>query len=174
MTPEEIVSRAEIHHVLMTYCRGVDRSDIDLLRSVYHPDGIDNHGPFSGSGDEFADYAVDKMAAFTSMGQHHITNTYMEINGDRAAVESYFIAYQPYDTGTGEQQGIVAGRYLDLFECREGRWAISRRDVVMDWSRESLPGPELSYIPQTYPLGQRGEHDPSTELFRSIREAAAV
>lgn len=124
MTPEEITARAEIHHVLMTYCRGVDRGDAQLLRSVYHPGAMDVHGPFSGTGEEFADYAIDKMAPFVAMSQHHVTNVYMEVDGDEAAVESYFLAVQPYVTvDRDEEQAWVAGRYLDRFAQREGRWA---------------------------------------------------
>lgn len=175
MTPREIAARAEIQHVLMTYCRGVDRGDADLLRSVYHEGATDEHGPFLGSGDEFTTYAVDKMAAFQSMSQHHITNSYMEVDGDAASVESYFIAYQPYMTQDGaEEQAMVAGRYLDRFAHRDGRWAIDSRSVVMDWSRALLPGPELHYIPETYPLGSRGGDDPSTGLFRSRATGVAV
>ncbi|WP_221890845.1 nuclear transport factor 2 family protein [Microbispora sp. KK1-11] len=31
----------EIHEVVLRYCRGVDRLDMDLVRSAYHPDAID-------------------------------------------------------------------------------------------------------------------------------------
>lgn len=166
MNLDEIAARTEIHHVLMTYCRGVDRSDAELLRSIYHEGGTDRHGPFFGTGEEFTTYAVERMAPFATMSQHHITNVYMEIDGDEAAVESYFLAIQPYAPHEGaEEQSLIGGRYLDRFAHRDGRWAIDSREVVMDWTRASIPGPEVSYITQTYPLGARGESDPSAPLF---------
>ncbi|MGH7462713.1 MAG: nuclear transport factor 2 family protein, partial [Longimicrobiales bacterium] len=30
------------------YCLGVDRHDADLIASAFHPDAIDEHGPFIG------------------------------------------------------------------------------------------------------------------------------
>lgn len=44
MTPGEISAHIEIQQVLFRYCRGVDRGDKELLRSVYHPGATDNHG----------------------------------------------------------------------------------------------------------------------------------
>lgn len=35
--------RAAIENVLGTYCRAIDRLDLELLRSVYHPDAVDDH-----------------------------------------------------------------------------------------------------------------------------------
>ncbi len=45
-----MLDKQEIHEVMMRYCRAIDRMDEELLRSVYHPDAIDNHGLFNGAG----------------------------------------------------------------------------------------------------------------------------
>src|SRR5262245_17777267 len=45
-----LLDKQAIQEVLARYCRGVDRADLELLRSVYHPDAIDNHGTFNGNG----------------------------------------------------------------------------------------------------------------------------
>jgi hypothetical protein len=42
----------------MTYSRGIDRLDRELLMSVYHEDAIDDHGVFVGNREEFADWAI--------------------------------------------------------------------------------------------------------------------
>jgi hypothetical protein len=34
----KLMDKQEIHDVLMRYCRGIDRCDEELLRSVYHPE----------------------------------------------------------------------------------------------------------------------------------------
>jgi hypothetical protein len=65
VSPEELEravvalqDRQAIQDVLMTYSRGIDRLDRELLLSVYHDDAIDDHGVFVGSPEEFADWAI--------------------------------------------------------------------------------------------------------------------
>ena len=41
-----------IRDVLSRYARGVDRCDLGLLKSAYHPDGYDDHGFFKGNASE--------------------------------------------------------------------------------------------------------------------------
>lgn len=38
MNLEELSARAEIHDVLLRYCRGLDRVDMNLVRDCFHPD----------------------------------------------------------------------------------------------------------------------------------------
>ena len=37
---EELAARAAIEDALLTYCRGVDRLDADLVRSAFHDDAV--------------------------------------------------------------------------------------------------------------------------------------
>ncbi len=161
MTLDEIAVRLEIADVLYRYCRGVDRGDIALLKSVYHPDAHDNHGSFKGNGYDFADYLVPSMDRPPHVGQHHITNMLIERHGEQADVESYFIAYHP-DIDADNRPVIVrvGGRYLDRFERRHGAWKIARRDVVIDWTE--TPSPVAQWEAQSLFLqGARRERDPS-------------
>ena len=171
MNVDELVARAEIHQVLMRYCRAVDRGDIELLRTVYHESGTDLHGSWVGTGYDFAPYIVEKHDAVDLadgvrlIAQHHITNILMEFSGTSADVESYYIAFQPYQKpGKQTTFGIVGGRYLDRFDHRNERWAISERRVIVDWSRASLDGadwPDAANFLQ----GARREADPSAAFF---------
>ncbi|CAN5344536.1 nuclear transport factor 2 family protein [soil metagenome] len=169
MNVEELLARTQIMEVLWRYCRAVDRGDVELLRSIYHDGGTDAHGSFVGTGVDFAPYIVDKMDAATIVGQHHITNALIELHGDTAAVESYFLAIQPYVSAEGTNLlGFIGGRYLDRFACLDGAWGVTERRVIMDWSRASLDGAEWPGMPG-YPLGARHEVDPSTGFFSNIR-----
>ena len=38
-----IEDRQAIHDVIVRYCRGVDRSDPDMVAAAFHDDAIDNH-----------------------------------------------------------------------------------------------------------------------------------
>jgi hypothetical protein len=153
----DVAAHLEIQQVLYRYCRAVDRGDAALLESVYHPGAIDNHGAFHGTGAEFAAMLVPLMDASPRVGQHHITNILIDLTGDEADVEGYFMALHPAPDGSHIP---VNGRYLDRFERRDGRWAITERTVVVDWS-----GPAIPWSPWPsngdYPQGGRRERDPS-------------
>ena len=51
---QELIDRQEIYDVLIRYCQGVDRCDVNLIKSVYHEDAQDGHGMFKGRGLDFA------------------------------------------------------------------------------------------------------------------------
>jgi hypothetical protein len=59
----ELLDKEVIRGLIYTYSRAIDRHDPDLLRSIYHPDAIDDHGRFVGTADEFARYAMGRMDA---------------------------------------------------------------------------------------------------------------
>ena len=141
MNIDEALARLEIQDVLWTYARGVDRADYEPMASVYHPDGTDDHGVFSGLGTDFARMVTDHGKERTMVGQHHITNMIIEMEGtDDARVESYFLAFHPHADDGPEKMGIAAGRYLDHFQRRDGKWKILAREVVMDWTRNDFEG----------------------------------
>lgn len=169
MEIDELLARAEIHAVLMRYCRAVDRGDVELLRSVYHDGARDRHGTFDGTGYDFAPYIVSKMDQVDIGGQHQITNVTVELDGTAAKVESYFLAAHPYLGPDAQPRlGLIGGRYLDDFARLDGRWAIAERQVVIDWSRAHLDG--TGWPGQTaYPQGGRRDADPSSAFFHSLR-----
>jgi hypothetical protein len=41
---QALLDKQSIYEVLVTYCRGVDRCDEDLIRSAFHDDSYDDHG----------------------------------------------------------------------------------------------------------------------------------
>jgi hypothetical protein len=152
----------EIQQTLYRYCRAVDRGDEALLRSVYHPGAVDRHGAFQGTGEAFAAMLASSMDRAPRVGQHHITNILIELDGDTANVESYFLALHPLgDIASGEaSHAPVAGRYLDRFEQRGGAWKIADRTVVLDWSATPVAWSPWA-ARADYPQGGRGEGDPS-------------
>ena len=158
----------EIRQLLYRYARGVDRADLDLLCSVYHPDGTDHHGTFDGPGQAYARRLVEAEADLTATGNHHITNSVIELEGDEARAETYFLAFHPHRDSGSDQLGITSGRYLDRLVRRDGRWAILRREVVNDWTRAHLDGPPWSRASADsggFIHGERGHADASYGLF---------
>ena len=45
---QHLIDRQEINDCIHRYTRGLDRHDDELLRSVFHPDAIDNHAHVAG------------------------------------------------------------------------------------------------------------------------------
>ncbi|GJF04200.1 nuclear transport factor 2 family protein [Pseudonocardia sp. D17] len=164
-----LVDRAEIHDVLMRYCRGVDRADVELIRSVYHLDSVDDHGYWTGPGPDFAEFIVGRLTANALRTTHAVANELIELDGDTARVETYVFAYLWRATGDGgsaEALDVFAGRYVDLFARRDGQWRIASRTVVHDWSctPQVLP-PGFGLPLDTFAQGTRDRSDHSYGLL---------
>lgn len=152
----ELIDKQDIHDVMMRYCRAVDRIDLDLLKSCYWPDAIDDHGPFKGSAVELFE-VIDAMGAAFGMSQHLICNEYVEIEGDRACCESYFLMPASIDRA-GPRVWILGGRYIDIFERRADEWRIHDRTVTFDWET-IVPGDEEGFTPNPFTRGERSMED---------------
>jgi hypothetical protein len=134
---EELHARTEINDVLLRYCRAVDRSDWDLLRTVYHPDAYDDHGVFKGSVEEFIAYDIERREHIEH-SVHMISNVQIEFRGTtEAVVETYCLALQRFGRGADVvRDGNAAARiqaicrYVDRFEERNGAWKIAHRTMV--------------------------------------------
>ena len=155
---EQISARLEIRDVLSRYCRGIDRRDKQLLMSAYWPDAVDrrSYGPPDASPEEFADRVLDGFGELPAYSQHHVTNVFIDLDLEAgvAHVESYNLVMHPVGPGTtlalaaADAEDVIrlrvmGGRALDRFERREGEWRIARRVMLVDWSRDDLPGTPL-------------------------------
>ena len=130
LTPEllafirEAKDRQEIHDCLLRYTRGVDRHDRALMASAYHADAVDEHGVANAVAGEFCDWAIGYHAENQHQHHHVITNTSLDLDGDVAHGETYYMFWGDNKVGPPT---LAFGRYLDRFERRSGRWAIARR-----------------------------------------------
>jgi SnoaL-like protein len=126
-----MLDRHEIQEVLLRYCRGMDRHDAPLARSAYHDDARDDHGPYIGSGSGLVEWANALHTQAMSAHQHYITNTLIELEGDSAHAETYYLM-AAVKRGTSETV-MGGGRYLDRLERRGGRWGIVERICTAEW-----------------------------------------
>ncbi|MEV4124490.1 nuclear transport factor 2 family protein [Nocardia sp. NPDC049707] len=153
--------REAIRDVLYRYARAADRCDLDLFKSCYHSDAIDVHWFYNGNAHAFADYVVPLLAQIAN-SQHSITNPLIELDGDRAFVESqwYVLHHIPMDDGSGrfiDQQ--LEGRYIDVFEKRDAQWRILRRQTVVEAGREIVVPQDSDLPPDHISVGQRAPRD---------------
>ena len=131
---DTLLAQQRIHDVLASYCRGLDRMDKDLARSVWHADGTAHyHDMYEGSGQGFVDWVWQAHAPM-ERHSHQLANSMIRVNGDRAASETYVtVVLWTLPDDKGDQLEIIArGRYLDSWDLREGRWAISHREHIVD------------------------------------------
>lgn len=170
---QELLDKEEIRQAMYAYARGTDRCHRELIVDAYHEDAWDDHGNFRGGRELVADTIVGRGAtAPTSM--HHLGNMLIELLGDVANVETYFMASQVLERDGRSFTRMRAGRYLDRFERRDGQWRIARRQVVDDWSRLDEVVATAPTITAECNHGTRDSTDPSFELsdFTRVRHTA--
>jgi hypothetical protein len=184
----EVIDRSKVYDVLTRYCRALDRCDVELMRSVYWEDAVDDHGVYQGNAQEFAEFIIREIQNWFEVTMHAICNVHMELTETVACTESYLIAYHKVagDKAKIERvQGptylasfdwdaikdrhhvfLYGGRYVDRLEKRDGTWRIAHRRVVMDWN-ENWPGNSIfneGMFSELQLRGTRGFEDP---VFRN-------
>lgn len=165
----ELLDREAIRDCIYRYCRGIDRADEASLRKAYWPDAHDNHGAYSGSAEGFIRHALEVFKS-GPRNIHQVSNILIEfLDPSTAIVESYFNALQrSLDKEGVVRQVLLAGRYCDRFEKREGEWRVADRTVAYDWveEQEAPTASEESRFGPRQPIGKPYPDDPVYLLAR--------
>jgi hypothetical protein len=177
---QALLDKQEIVDLMYSYARGIDRTEENLVRSVFHPDATVDFGPgiFQGTVSDFVGWVLDVRGNMKA-SHNMIANIRIDLRGDTAFAESYFMNWQRLDKSTGKEDFILAGRYLDRLERRPGGssgvWKIAHRKQVKDWTR-TMPVAELFYHLNPDALwAHHGRQDPSYQMenFPSGKSAKA-
>lgn len=131
--PAEIADRMAIQDVLHSHSRGLDRLDEPVLQACYWPEAEVDYGGYKGPARQFASLVLPALRDNYELTRHSLSNTLVELRGDRALAESCVSAGHLLP-GAREEM-LFGGRYLDTLEKRGGRWKLLHRQVVIDWSR---------------------------------------
>ena len=124
-TPDEHIRQA-----VLRYCRGVDRLDAALMSSAYHDGATDDHGTIAGPAQELCERVVQSHRRYDAT-MHCVLNHAIDlVDETHATGEVYNVTYLK----RGELLDTWWGRYLDRYECRDGRWAIVHRTCVHEWT----------------------------------------
>jgi len=158
---QELMDRQAILDCIRRNSRGNDRFDVELITSSYHPDGVHELGRHQISGREYGEHANKAHRALFDANLHNITTHSCEIDGDVAHAESYSLGVF-LDKG-GETGRMLAGRYLDRLEKRDGEWRIVLRRATVEIAIEGKATlPTGSTLPGSgYLKGERDRSDPS-------------
>jgi hypothetical protein len=171
-----LIAKEAIRDLVLAYARAADRKDQALMRSLYHPDAVEDHGAFfHGLAVEFIDRLPEIQAPIDIL-QHHVTNHNIVITGERAEGEVYVLAMHRVQRSGAAFDVLVSGRYLDGYECRDGAWKFSRRAIVADWAHVWDP----SIITLDHDMvagsliGRAGADDPSYRLLGLLPRGGAI
>lgn len=125
-----LIDKDQITDVMARYLRGVDRCDEVLIASAYHPDAVDEHSYQRLSGTEVGPFLVDRMRTLYKATLHCQLNSRIEVHGNVAHGETYFVAWLLRADNGDEVIDQPEGRYIDRFERRDGEWRIAHRIVL--------------------------------------------
>lgn len=164
-------AREQITEVLYRYARGNDRADEAAIRSCFHPDSTHQHGSFKGLSSDFVPFAM-KIITGLKTCTHMITNVSIDVVGDRAVSECYFLAHhrRRKKDAEGEEDFFLKGRYLDKFEKRDGLWKIVHRRGLHDFARVFDPA---STLLDAAPPDQLSARKPDDPLYAMLAELHA-
>jgi hypothetical protein len=183
---EDLIAKEQIRQAMARYSRGIDRLDEAIVKTVYHDASHDDHGfGMTGAGWDLAALCRRDGTGFPEEWKattHFLGSHLIEVDGDDAASEVYFLSWSIFDDPDGVEWALVcSGRYVDRWERRDGEFAVAARTVIYDWFNTekrstTWPGPDHdvakpfhgaapSDLGETF-RGSAGPGDPSYELLR--------
>jgi predicted transcriptional regulator len=163
MNEREVADRLAITDQIYRYCRSVDRLDVPLGHRVFHPDSYADFGNYKGSGRGWIDYICKEHLRFLHHS-HQVTNIIIDLAGERAGSEAYVTATLRSREGSKLMQRQFWARYVDSWSCREGAWAIDKRECVIDFDSAG----EVTAI-KDHERSRRDPQDPSYGVLRRVK-----
>lgn len=173
----ELLEHQAIRQCLSRLARGEDRRDAELIRSCWWPNANFDYGVYRGSFDEYLAWVVPGSDAISNT-LHFLGQSHFQSDGERWRVETYALSYHRVAMGDGsgeddERDTCIGGRYLDLFERRDGQWRIAERTMLYDWSQDWGKAADWSQGIMGYPFGDdrfpgRARGDWSVPFFKGF------
>lgn len=145
----EFVLHYDVTSLLARNARGVDRGDWELMRSTYHHDAIDHHGPFQGTADDLIEYLRERQRLVNTVAHVLGQTSLLEIDRPARTVrsETSCVGVQELKAGAVEVPemyrtepdgaagvSVMGVRYVDVLSEREGELRIQHRTVVHEYA----------------------------------------
>lgn len=151
---DEVLSRQALLDLNAVYCRAIDRCDLDLLTSLYHPDAIVDFGtPVPAS--EWMPLIIDVELSL-ARAFHSVSTEWFDIRGDKAIAERYLFSEITQETDDSSTECFLGARYIGGYERRDGVWKFTFHALIIDWN--------VNY--PTDPYWAAGEYDAAKERGR--------
>ncbi|MEL7190493.1 MAG: nuclear transport factor 2 family protein [Pseudomonadota bacterium] len=164
--------REAIRDVIAAYAHALDRRRWDMMDRLFHDDAQFQFGTIVGDWRSFVEQARGILNA-CEQTQHHLGQVMFGFESDTVChTETYLNAMHVIPAGypipevfpdRGRRYHvIVAGRYVDRFEKRDGEWRMAQRTGLYDWRDcQEINIEGLTETPEGS-FGYHDERDPST------------
>lgn len=154
----DLAARRDIQKAIFNYMRGQDRLDHALQMSAFHDDSDVDCGLLRGGPKAYTDFAQGFLEEMS--GCQHLLGQ-MDIDVDAEAGtgsgEIYFFAWHRLLEDGAEYDLFMAGRYIDEYSYKNGKWAIQRRREIIDWGRKDSPSDGfMADMPLVHLSGRKG------------------
>lgn len=171
--------REAIRDVIAAYAHAIDRRRWDMMQNLFHDDAQFGFGTVAGDWREFVEQASGLIGACLAT-QHQLGQVQFGFEGDDVCLtETYMTAMHTIPPGypipevfpdKGEiYSAIIAGRYIDRFERRNGEWRIAKRTGLYDWREfRVVEGVDISELGEDA-CGFHDNRDPSTPVVAHWR-----
>ena len=130
-TLKRLIDYSDIKKNIAQHSRGIDRSEPDFFKDVYHPNATVDYGFFVGAASELSTLVTSDQTDVPPTS-HRNSNIWIKFENDKAVSESYVMAYS-HDSTT-DIQSFIGGCYLDTHGNRDGVWKLNHRLYVLDWN----------------------------------------
>jgi ketosteroid isomerase-like protein len=169
----EMADREAIRDCLYRYARAVDRKDIELSRSLYWPDAsVDFDKAMQLDSSDEIHEVMEPIWESMFPSKHMMGNMLIEIDGDKAYVETYHYSFDRGKNPDGsDYERVSSGRYLDQLERREDEWRFKHRVHVLDWNQVWAAGEDdgvlgrLRGMDPTY----TGARKPDDQIYKILK-----
>jgi hypothetical protein len=128
-----LLDKQAIMEQIYNYGRSMDRLDAELGKAVFHPEAKADYGAmYQGSGYGFIEFTMKAHLNFT-VHSHQFSNILIHVNGNTARSETY----GDVNLRRRDDKGVLhdmrnLGRYIDVWEKRDGAWRILDRKYIHD------------------------------------------
>jgi len=143
MSTREISDRIRINDLLIRYTRAIDTKDWNLLDSCFIQDADVDYtasGGVAGKYPEVRAWLAKALAPFP-ITAHYITNSMVDLRGDRASARTLVLNPMFFANPDGSLHDFTVGAtYVDELVWTDAGWRIARRVEEAGYMQGTLPG----------------------------------
>jgi 3-phenylpropionate/cinnamic acid dioxygenase small subunit len=149
LSPRELSDRIQIQDLLVRYTRAIDGKDWALLDTCFLPDAKVDYtatGGIAGSYPEVRAWLAKALAPFP-ITVHYVTNSQVELDGDRARARTLVLNPMFFANPDGSLHDFTVGAtYVDELVWTDDGWRIAKRSEEAGYMQGQLP--KALQIPQ--------------------------
>ncbi|RIL07964.1 MAG: hypothetical protein DCC71_01165 [Proteobacteria bacterium] len=142
LSHRELSDRLQINDLLIRYTRAIDTKDWKLLDSCFLPDADVDYtatGGIAGKYPEVRGWLAKALAPFP-ITVHYVTNSIVELDGDRARARTLVFNPMFFANPDGSLHDFTVGAtYVDELVWTDEGWRIAKRSEEAGFMQGSLP-----------------------------------